>query len=269
MHYRHAFHAGNFADVWKHCILHAVLQAMNRKPAPWSYLESHAGAGRYRLPDDGARTPAEWRDGIARVQDGGPPDSLAEWLALVRDAGAGCYPGSPAIALAMARADDQLLLFEAQPEVAAALQQTCGQRARVQQRDGYALDAALPPRHRRVVLLLDPPFNRADEYSALGDLVEACLRRCAHAVTLVWYPRKQRHEADRLVRRLARVAGKPVWHAMLDVGSRQDGRMHACGMVVINPPYGVDDALAAPLAWLAAAMARGSQASHRLEWIDP
>ena len=270
MHYRHAYHAGNFADVWKHAIVFGILDALNRKATPWSYVESHAGAGHYLLSGEAASKTEEWRDGIGRLRAAsGAPELAARFLATTSRIGTGRYPGSPWFALEMARSEDQLLLCEAVPDVARTLMQTCGKRATVQQRDGYRMDALLPPRHKRGLVLIDPPFERADEFRAVAELLERCASRFGHGVHALWYPRKNAHDADRALRRMARAFGKPVWNAVLDHGDVGGGRMHACGVAVVNPPYGLDTQWAESLAWMASQLGRGARAHHRLEWINP
>jgi 23S rRNA (adenine2030-N6)-methyltransferase len=269
MHYRHAYHAGNFADVWKHCVLVAVLAAMSRKTTPWSFVDAHAGAGLYALDADEAGRTEEWRDGIGRLLEAAdPPAAVADLLRLVRAAGARRYPGSPWLAQRMARAGDELIAVEAQADIAAELQRHLGSGVTVQRRDGYRLDALLPPRHRRGLVLIDPPFERPDELRAVSELLGRCAARFGHGVHMLWYARKNAVECDRMLRRVARAFGKPVWHAMLDHGEVGAGRMHACGVAVVNPPYGLDSHLAEPLAWMAAKLARGPRAHHRLEWIE-
>lgn len=269
MHYRHAYHAGNFADVWKHCVLVAALAAMNRKDTPWSFVDAHAGAGLYALDAEAAGRTGEWQDGIGRLLAAtDPPAPVADFLALVRGFGAGRYPGSPLLAQRMARPGDELVLVESQAEVAAELQRQVGAAVKVQRRDGYRIDALLPPRHRRGLVLIDPPFERPDELRAVSDLLGRCAARFGHGVHMLWYARKNSVECDRMLRRVARAFGRPVWHAMLDHGAVGAGRMHACGVAIVNPPYGLDEALAGPLAWLAKQLARGPRATHRLEWIE-
>lgn len=271
MHYRHAYHAGNFADVWKHCVLHATLTAMNRKARPWSYVDTHAGAGRYALNSAAADSTGEWRDGIGRLRAAADraPEAVRAFLQVVDTAGAGCYPGSPWLAMQMARPDDQLLLVESQAPIADALADCCGARATVQRRDGYRADALLPPRHARGLVLVDPPFERPDEFRAVADLLGRCADRYGHAVHMLWYARKNAVEADRMLRRVARAFDRPLWHAMLDHGATGAGRMHACGVALVNPPYGLDTLLADPLAWMAGILARDPRATHRLEWMEP
>ena len=172
MHYRHAFHAGSFADLWKHVILLATLDALNRKPAPWAYLDTHAGAGLYGLYDDAATRTGEWRDGIGRLADvDDAPSPVARYLDAVAAAGPGVYPGSPWLALHAARDNDRLLFCEQVPEVYAALRAVATGRAAVHQRDGYGADALLPPVEKRGVVLIDPAFERRDEYVAVADFI--------------------------------------------------------------------------------------------------
>lgn len=270
MHYRHAFHAGNFADLWKHVILLASLDALSRKPAPWAYLDTHAGAGLYRLGGEAATRTGEWREGIGRLRArADAPQSVARYLQAVAAAGEGHYPGSPWLAMHAARDGDRLMFCEQQAEVCAALRELAGARAAVHARDGYGADALLPPAEKRGLVLIDPPFERRDEFAAVADFIARGRRRFAHGVYLAWYPLKHRYEAERMVRRVARDAGKPVLNAMLRVGRPAEGRMRGCGMLLVNPPYGLDETLAAPLQWLATQLAQDAGAGCSLEWVAP
>lgn len=273
MHYRHRYHAGNFADVFKHALLCALLEALSRKEAPWCYLETHAGAGAYELDDEGAQATGEWRTGIARVHDAADAPA-AGYLRAVREYNGGGelrrYPGSPWLALRLARAQDRLILCERVPEVAQALKRTLGgdERVAVHVRDGYEAASLLPPREKRGLVLVDPPFERADEFDALADFLAAATRRFAGGVYAAWYPLKNAHAADRLVRAAARRTGRPVLDLRLDTGAPGAGRMCRCGFMVLNPPYGYPAQARALLAWLAPRLAQGPRAGFDVNERD-
>ncbi|HEX7381444.1 MAG TPA: 23S rRNA (adenine(2030)-N(6))-methyltransferase RlmJ, partial [Nevskiaceae bacterium] len=171
MHYLHLYHAGNFADVFKHVLLIALLEALSMKDTPWCFIDTHAGAGIYGLDEASTPEAAEWRQGIGRLWRAGPRSALlGRYLATLREvAGAGeaprGYPGSPWWGVRMARPHDRVIACEQQAEIAKLLRRTVP-RAEVQRRDGYGLLGALPPRERRGLVLVDPPFERADEFDA-------------------------------------------------------------------------------------------------------
>ncbi len=319
VHYRHSYHAGNFADVFKHVLLVGLLAGLNRKDKPWCFLDTHAGAGDYDLGGEGAARTGEWRDGIGRLEDAGDtagaPELVAEYLRLVRAArGQGApehYPGSPQFARALARAGDRLVLCEKVPEVAAELKRSLrgDPRAEVHVRDGYEAHALLPPAEKRGLVLIDPPFERTDELDAIADLIGKSVQRFAGGIYAAWYPIKNRHLVSRCVRRVSRETGKPVLNLEFDNGEaaadeirfasterhkaepshrpdadrgrrgaprREDASpgivrviekvpMHACGLLVVNAPFGFEAAASLSLQWLKPRLAQGSRASFTIE----
>ncbi len=332
VHYRHSYHAGNFADVFKHVLLVGLLAGLNRKDKPWCFLDTHAGAGDYELGSEGATRTGEWRDGIGRLEDAGDvadaPELVAEYLRLIRlgrsQGVADHYPGSPQFARAMARAGDRLVLCEKVPEVAAELKRSLrgDPRAVVHVRDGYEAHALLPPPEKRGLMLIDPPFERSDEMDAIADLIGKSVERFAGGIYAAWYPIKNRHLVSRCVRRVARETGKPVLNLEFDNGEesgdeirfasternkperpartggptraealrggpvRTTGRggpprhqdaspgivrvkekvtMHACGLLVVNAPFGFEQSASQALQWLKPRLAQGSRASFTIE----
>lgn len=267
MHYRHSYHAGNFADVFKHVVLCALLAALSRKDKPWCYVETHAGAGAYDLAGEGAARTGEWRDGIGRLHGLGPdghvPPLLQAYLDVVRGVnGTGAlrhYPGSPLFAQAFARERDRLVFCEKVPEIAAELRASLKgeRRAVVHQRDGHEAHALLPPAEKRGLVLVDPPFERADEFAAAAELVEKSLARFAGGVYAVWYPLKNRHAAARFERRVARACAGPPLRLALDNGAPGEGQMRACAVLVVNPPYGLEGELEPSGRRLARLLAQG------------
>ncbi len=276
MHYRHSFHAGNFADVFKHVVLCGLLQSLNRKDTPWSYLDTHAGAGRYELGAGDAERTGEWRDGIGRLWAlDSAPEPLAEYLRVVRAANTGAevnaYPGSPVIAAALARTQDRLVLCERVPAVATALKEEMSRDRRVKfhQRDGYEAAALLPPKEKRGLVLVDPPFERPDEFEASADFLEAALKRFAHGQFAVWYALKNSHAAGRFLRRCARLGGKPPLDLQFDNGARAQGQMRACGMLLINPPHLIEQSLAPALHVVREKLDQGHGATLRIAPLHP
>ena len=276
MHYQHRYHAGNFADVFKHVILCSLLQALSRKDKPWLYLETHAGAGRYDLGDEAAAKTGEWQDGIGKLRgmrmEEGP---LSTYLAIVQQmqqADPNAYPGSPLLVLALARATDRLVLCEKVPAVCEALRMVCGgePRIHVHQRDGYETQGLLPPAEKRGLVLIDPPFERPDEFDAVADYLLKATKRFETGVYAVWYPLKNRYEADRWRRRLQRELPRGGIDFRFDTAAPGEGQMRACGVCVINPPFGLERDLGPSLQRLSKELAQGPRAGLDIEsWEAP
>jgi 23S rRNA (adenine2030-N6)-methyltransferase len=277
MHYQHRFHAGNFADVFKHVLLVALLRALNAKDKPWCYLDTHAGAGRYDLTGAAAGRTAEFQDGIARLwRESQAPAAVQAFLDVVRsdnpDGTLRTYPGSPRLALQLARADDRLLLCERVAAVADELRADLGgePRAHLHVRDGYEALSLLPPPEKRGLVLVDPPFERPDEFDACAAFLKEALRRFAGGVFAVWYPYKNRHQTERWLRRVQRECPREALNLTFAVSRAAEGEMRACGLLVINPPYTFRDEARDALAWLQPRLAQGAGSSHALEpWPLP
>src|SRR3954452_3694930 len=215
MNYRHAFHAGNFADVVKHAVLARILTHLRAKPAAFRVLDTHAGAGLYDLTGDEATRSLEWREGIARLFTAKMAEPVRTLLAPYLDVVAGlngggalnCYPGSPALVRAFLRAQDRLIACELEPAAAAALTRHLAgdRRAKAIAIDGWtALNAYVPPPERRGIVLRDPPFEKEDDFARLTRGLETAHRKWAGGIFLLWYPIKDREQPDALVRRLRR-----------------------------------------------------------------
>ncbi len=284
MNYRHAFHAGNFADVLKHLTFAWCLESLKRKDKPFCVIDTHAGIGRYDLTSDEARRSPEWRGGIGRLLDAAPPQDVAAALrpyldcvhALNPEGGAAAYPGSPEIAARLARSSDALRFCELHPEDAATLQARYGGdgRVRVEARDGYeALKAYLPPPQRRGVAIIDPPFEHVDEMYFLAQAAKEGLTRWETGVFIFWRPLKDLWAAERFDVALAEwllgerdFAPEKILRADLwvrDISS--EGPLAGAGVVVVNPPYQLDEALLAVVPWLCETLAQGPGAGWRLD----
>jgi 23S rRNA (adenine2030-N6)-methyltransferase len=233
--YRHAFHAGNFADCMKHALLVALLRALLRKPAPLFVLDTHAGAGRYDLRDESARRTNEAAGGIMRILDH-PPAALAEYATLVR--GLGLYPGSPALIRALLRPDDRLACCELHPADYSGLRKLFrhDRQVAVHQRDGWeALKALLPPEQKRGLVLIDPPYEDPLEFTHLKEGLMLAHARFRTGVLAAWYPVKHlapvRAFFDELALRDVISAGLLLREPI------DPTRLNGCGLVVVNPPY--------------------------------
>jgi 23S rRNA (adenine2030-N6)-methyltransferase len=274
--YRHAFHAGNHADILKHFVLHQLLQYLNQKDKPYWIIDTHAGAGVYALDQGYAAKNAEYESGIARLwsSDDLPPP-LADYLALVRelnaDGGMKLYPGSPWIADQALRANDKLRLFELHPTDFKLLQenfQNAGRRVKIEQADGFAgLKALLPPPPRRALVLIDPPYEEKQDYQRVPNALEDALKRFETGTYTVWYPILQRPELRTFIDKLKRLPAKSWLHVSLTVNTPSpDGfGMTGSGMFVLNPPWTLHSTLQSVMPWLTKTLAQDSGAGYVLE----
>lgn len=278
MNYRHAYHAGNFADVLKHAVLSLVLTYMAKKDAPFRVIDTHAGIGMYDLTGEAAEKTGEWRGGIGRLlgeQGSGVaplPGAAAALLAPYLEAVRACnpdgklrrYPGSPCLALALMRAEDRLVANELHPEDAALLGEALAgdRRAKVLGLDGWlALKAQLPPKERRGVILVDPPFEQVGELERLQEGVRNALRRFAGGVYLLWYPIKDPRPIARFHQAIGNIAPSETLAIELLLREPVDtDRLNGSGLVVINPPYTLEADLAVLLPVLAERLGDGKGA---------
>ena len=276
MHYQHRYHAGNFADVFKHVLLCGLLSALNRKDKPWSYLDTHSGAGEYDLTQEAAGRTGEYTDGIARLTGlHNAPAGLAELLKVVGEINPGGglkhYPGSPLLARALMRAQDRLVLCEKAPAVADELRSIFRRvpRAAVHVRDGYEAHGLLPPAEKRGLVLIDPAFEDRREFEAMGDFLQQSLARFSNGIFAAWYPLKNSHEAQRFTRRMQRELTRPVQNFEFDNGAPGEGQMRACGLLVVNPPFQFGREMEPALKLLVRELSQGPQASYSMEWVRP
>ena len=277
MNYRHAFHAGNFADVFKHALLLALLDALTARDKPLCYFDTHAGRGSYRLDDAEAQKTGEWRDGINRLFDPrGLPEPLHRFVAAIRacnpDGALRAYPGSPLLAAQTLRGNDRLLLCDTQSDETAALRALFrgDQRVHVHQRDGYAaMHALLPPAEKRGLVLIDPPFEaQDDEFAAIEATLAKAHARWPNGVYAVWYPIKLQRTIAPFHRHLSRGPFAEVLVAELMVQPDDSPlRLNGCGMLVANPPWKFDSTAAAMLPALRGALAQAPRASQSLRWL--
>jgi 23S rRNA (adenine2030-N6)-methyltransferase len=263
MNYRHAYHAGNFADVVKHIVLALVIEHLKRKPVPFRIIDTHAGSGRYDLSAEAATKTREWEAGIGRLlsRDASPlPPPVAARIAPYLDAvraenGGGdlrVYPGSPLIARRLMRQQDALVLNELHPEEHARLKTALGGDARVKvlALDGWlALKAQLPPKERRGIVLIDPPFEQEGELARMAEGLSEGLHRFATGVYLAWYPIKDPKPIAKLYRAVAALVGEIAVDKALRIElmlrrPTDPERLNGCGLVVINAPHTLADDLA-------------------------
>jgi 23S rRNA (adenine2030-N6)-methyltransferase len=281
MNYKHAFHAGNHADVLKHIVLLALLDALKRKQAPFFVLDTHAGRGRYLLAAPESRKTGEADAGILRLMgEAKMPEVVERYLRAVEannPVGALiAYPGSPLLVAQSLREQDRLAACELQPEEAAALKELFAHdpRVAVHARDGYAaIKAMLPPkqgttRFARGLVLIDPPYEvQDDEYPQIVSTVRDALERWPQATYAIWYPIKQRRTLQPFFRKAAALPAKSVLLAELQIRADDSPlRLNGSGLLVLNPPWQFDQQLAPALPLLKKALGE-TGAGTRLEWL--
>jgi len=277
--YRHAYHAGNFAEVVKHATLARVVAHLKEKPAAFRILDTHAGAGLTDLAGPEASRTGEWRDGIGRLRaaalDGGVRALLAPYLDAIDACNPGgelvAYPGSPVLVRSWLRSHDRLLACELEPGAASALARRMRGDARVKvvTIDGWtALSAYLPPTERRGAVLIDPPFEQPGEFSHLAEGLAVAHRKWATGTYLGWYPIKDRRDSDAFCRRLARTGIPKILRAELTLGPvRAATRLAGTGLVVINPPWTLEADLGVLLPALAQVLSRERPGTFRVDWL--
>lgn len=286
MNYRHAFHAGNFADVIKHAALVRILLYLNAKPAAYRVIDTHAGAGLYDLASNEARRGAEWQAGIGRVfaaeAAGDLPKAARSLLAPYLDAVRALnpsdrltqYPGSPLLARAVMRPQDRLVACELEPHAAASLARHLRDpRVKTLAIDGWtALSAYVPPKERRGLVLVDPPFEQPDEFARLAATVAEAHRKWATGCYMLWYPVKDRAGPDRLAKAVRRAGMSKVLRAELLVAPpAAEGPLAGSGLIIVNPPWPLEAELKVLLPTLAPLLARegaaGGRGMWRLDWL--
>jgi 23S rRNA (adenine2030-N6)-methyltransferase len=277
--YNHEFHAGNFADVFKHAVLCRVLHYLRGKPAAFRVIDTHAGAGVYDLTGEKAARGGEWQAGIGKLMAAQTPEAVAKllspYLEVVRALNERdrlrVYPGSPALARAWLRPQDRLLACELEPKTAAALRRNLRGDIRIKTLavDGWtALNAYVPPKERRGLVLVDPPFEAENDFSQLASGLAAAHRKWATGVYVLWYPIKGRSEADAFAKRLRRLALNKVLRAEILVAPLSDAsRLNGAGMVIVNPPWRLENELCVLLPALASILGEGGNGRFRLDWL--
>ena len=284
MNYRHAFHAGNFADILKHVVLAQCISHLTSKDKPFRIIDTHAGIGGYDLASDEAERSPEWKDGIGRLWDTDLPDPVADLMgpyfevlkAMNEDGELKAYPGSPQISAHLSREMDRLQLCELHPADSQTLDARFARdkRVKVEKRDGYkALKSLLPPREKRGLVLIDPPFEDRDELAHMAEAVMGAVNKWPTGTFIFWRSLKNLWAADRFDNGLAEwlitekeVAPDKILRADLwirDLSS--EGKLAGAGVFIINPPWKLEDKLLAALPWLSDTLAQGDGYGWRVD----
>jgi len=283
--YRHAFHAGNHADVLKHFVLMQVLQHATQKDKPLWYIDTHAGAGMYALDKGYATQNAEYETGLARLWNRTDmPVTLADYVALLKklnpDSRLKRYPGSPGFAQALLRHDDRLRLFELHPNDCKLLRQffkeaghsPSSRKVIIETADGFAgLKAILPPPSRRAVVLIDPPYEEKQDYRRVLEALKDSLQRFATGTYILWYPLLQRPEPRQLHEKLQKL-GLPSWlQVTLSVQTPEPEGfgMHGSGLFIVNPPWTLPETLGEVMPYLVTVLGQDAGAGFSVEHKIP
>jgi 23S rRNA (adenine2030-N6)-methyltransferase len=278
MNYRHAFHAGSFADVVKHAVLARVVAHLREKESAFRIIDTHAGSGLTRLTGREASRTGEWRHGIGRLLAATfAPEIralLAPYLDAVAEHNAGgrllAYPGSPLLARSWLRPQDRLIACELVPAAASALTRSLGKdrRAKVIAIDGWtALAAYVPPRERRGLVLIDPPFEAPGEFGRLAEHLVRAHRKWPTGIYLLWYPIKHMAETERFARQVAALGVPKILRAEVRIAARQDKSLIGSGLLLVNPSWKLETELKSLLPALAEVLGRDRQGASRLDWL--
>jgi 23S rRNA (adenine2030-N6)-methyltransferase len=278
--YRHAFHAGNFADVFKHVFLTRILLYLARKDTRFRVIDTHAGEGAYDLKSEEARRGGEWRDGIGRLGDLSDIDERARELlkpyleivgALDAEASPALYPGSPRIIEALMRPQDRATFCELHPEAFAALRVHFRRDERIAclNLDGYVgLNAGVPPKERRGLVLLDPPYERANEFDLAWSAVKSAQAKWPSGIYALWYPVKDASAVARFTKDIAQSGIRRVLRLEVAVDAVvSGGKLRRTGLILINPPYVLEEEAAILLPALARKLATTLRPQATREWL--
>ncbi|MFD1329493.1 23S rRNA (adenine(2030)-N(6))-methyltransferase RlmJ [Mycoplana ramosa] len=279
MNYRHIYHAGNFADVLKHAVLARLIIYMQGKDKAFRVLDTHAGIGLYDLSSEEAQKTGEWRDGIGRLLDGELPADIAALLApyldtvkaLNPDGGVRLYPGSPKLARALFRPQDRLSAMELHPDDYETLHRLFDGdfQSRITHLDGWlALGAHVPPKEKRGIILVDPPFEKEGEYERLAEGLARAYRRFAGGTYCLWYPLKKGAPIADFHKALKELKIPKMLCAELSVRSdRETTGLTGSGLIVVNPPYTLKAELEKLLPFLKERLRQDRFASARSFWL--
>ncbi|PWB84177.1 MAG: 23S rRNA (adenine(2030)-N(6))-methyltransferase RlmJ [Methylocystaceae bacterium] len=281
MNYRHGFHAGNFADVFKHALLARLIVYLTRKETPFRVIDTHAGEGAYDLSADEAERTGEWRSGIARLAEFDTTEArarelLAPYLDIVgpldADGRPKLYPGSPLIAQRLMREQDRAIFCELRPDAFENLQTRFARDKRVKaiHIDGYVgLAAYVPPKERRGLVLVDPPFEKRDEFARMGEAFLESHRKWPTGIYALWHPIKDEADTRRFLGSLRASGVKRILRLELSIGGASDDeRLRRTGLVVVNPPFTFEEEARVICALLVERLGQGEDARFEIEWVS-
>ncbi len=283
MNYRHSYHAGSFADVFKHVVLITLLQALQQKDKPFCYLDTHAGIGCYDLAGKEAKKTKEFTSGITQLvkQHDNLPPEIEVFLQCIQkinsedlneDNAPRYYPGSPRIARCFLRPQDKMILTELHPQDAATLKQEFwnDKQVAVHEKDGYlALKAFLPPKERRGLVFIDPPFEQENEVDQICRALKMALQRWESGIYAIWYPIKEKRFIYNLRRKLQVLNIQKMLVAELSIYPEDSPlSLNGSGIAIINPPWQLDKRLQALVPWLWRALSPEKTGSFRVTFSD-
>lgn len=275
--YRHSFHAGNHADVLKHIVQSLILNALQQKETPFVYHDTHSGVGRYDLTHEWSEKTGEYKQGIGRLwQQADTPAEIDSYLEAVKALNQGeelrYYPGSPRIARAHLRAQDRMVLSELHPSDYPLLEQEFARdrQVAIYKQDGFArLKASLPPKERRGLVLIDPPYELAKEYRDVVQAIAQSHKRWSTGIYAIWYPVVNRCDIEDMLEGLANLGIRKILQVELGVAPDTNQRgMTASGMIVINPPWKLESEMQTILQFLKQAIAPAT-GHFKVEWVVP
>lgn len=274
--YRHSFHAGNFADVLKHLVQVLTIEALQQKPKPFLYHDTHSAAGRYDLRDKTSEKTGEYKDGIARIwQRSDLPSAMQSYVDIIKSLNPNgqltYYPGSPLVAKSMIGHSQRMELTELHPADLKLLQQEFSgdRKVRIQQVDGYkGLKATMPPAQRRALVLIDPPYELKTEHDdAIKGIVDAH-KRFATGIYALWYPVVSRAQVERFCEKFKQQDIRNILRIELNVkADTNEYGMTGTGMIIVNPPWKLEQQLRNILPWLVNQLAQDDKANFKIEWL--
>lgn len=277
MNYRHSYHAGSFTDVFKHIVLTALLNSFTRKDSPYCYIDTHAGIGYYDLFSDNAKKTKEYETGIEKIiQHPNPPPLVKNYLDCVHSinnkllsakyASLRYYPGSPMIARCLMRPHDRIVACELHPEDYQTLKNAFAydKQTAIHHADGFlSLKAFLPPKERRGLVLIDPPYENPDEFTRIAQSLPVALKRWPTGTYAIWYPIKEKSLVDKFYRTLQSTFDLPILALELTIYPDLPNHLNGSGMVILNPPYQFDTQIKQILPWLWKALTINDQGEYR------
>lgn len=281
MNYKHGYHAGNFADVVKHVTLISLLTSLARKPSPYCYIDTHAGAGFYDLFSEFAAKNKEFAGGIEKViLKDQPPQIIKRYIDCVhrinnqlsksRFASLRYYPGSPMIARYFARAHDRIVACELQPQEYQSLKATFNgdKQVSVHHMDGYlGLKAFLPPAEKRGLVLIDPPYENVDEFKRIARSLPIAIKKWSNGIYAIWYPIKTKLHVEQFYRELRMFINQPIFVIELTIYPDLPNHLNGCGLAIINPPWQLDKMVGDYLPWLWNTLTINKQGGYRFELL--